>query len=80
MQGWSSIPAWLSGHSKKGKDMERLVFQEAEKKKNKSTVVRVSLSNYDRILEISDRTDLSAYAVADKLISYALERVEWEKH
>lgn len=60
--------------------MEKLIFEELEGKKNDTTVVRVSRTNHERILEISRRSSLTAYAVVDRLLDYALERVEWDKN
>ena len=60
--------------------MEKLIFEELEGKKNDTTVVRVSRTNHERILEISRRSSLTAYAVVDRLLGYALERVEWDKN
>ena len=59
--------------------MEKIVFEEAGIKKDNTAVVRVSKENHDKILEISDRTSLPARMVSDKLLAFALERVEWEK-
>ena len=59
--------------------MEKLIFEEREGKRDDTAVVRVSKENHDKILEISDRTSLPAWKVSDRLIAFALERVEWEK-
>ena len=59
--------------------MEKIVFEESRNKNSKTTAVRVSKENHDRILEISDRSSMTAYAVADKLLTFALDRVEWDK-
>ena len=61
--------------------MERIIFKEQDPKSKgpKTAVVRVSRVNYDKVMEISEKAGLSANAVADRMLSFALEHVEWEK-
>ncbi|NLA52434.1 MAG: hypothetical protein GX860_09995 [Alcaligenaceae bacterium] len=59
--------------------MEKITFRENENSRTETMVIRVSEEIYSDIIEISRRTSLPVYAVADRLISFALEHTEWEK-
>lgn len=59
--------------------MDRLIFEEKEGKKNKTTAVRVSKEIHESLIEISRKTELSVYTVADRLLAFALDNVEWKK-
>lgn len=58
--------------------MDRLLFIKSENKKNTTVPIRVSDCNYKQIKEISNRTNRSISEVANKLISYSLNRVEFD--
>ena len=61
--------------------MEKMIFkkQDPKSKGPKTAVVRVSRENYDKIMEISEKTGLSANVVTDRMLSFAMEHVEWER-
>ena len=60
--------------------MEKIIFKKKDPKSKgpKTAVVRVSRVNYDKVMEISEKAGLSANAVADRMLSFAMERIEWE--
>ena len=60
--------------------MERIIFKEQNPKSKgpKTAVIRVSRENYDKVMEISEKAGLSANVVTDRMLSFALEHVEWE--
>ena len=60
--------------------MEKMIFkkQDPKSKGPKTAVVRVSRENYDKVMEISEKAGLSANVVTDRMLSFALEHVEWE--
>ena len=58
--------------------MEKVIFEERGKKNNKTTAVRISEDNHRKIMDISERSHLPVYMVADKLIAFALDRVDWK--
>ena len=61
--------------------MEKIIFKKKDPKSKgpKTAVVRVSRVNYDKIMEISKKTGLSANVVTDRMLSFAMEHVEWER-
>lgn len=60
--------------------MERIIFKKKDPKSKgpKTAVIRVSRENYDKVMEISEKAGLSANVVTDRMLSFALEHVEWE--
>ena len=64
----------------KEKNMEKIIFTKKKKTDNspKTTAVRVNTEAHKKILDISEKTGLSVSEVAGRLITFALERVEWQ--
>ena len=58
--------------------MDKLIFEERETIGDKTTAVRISKDYHKKIVDISERTHLPIYMVADKLIAFALDRVDWK--
>ena len=59
--------------------MDKVIFVENDGSSKGSKVIRVSSSNYEQIDEIATKSSLKMSAVANKLISYALKHVDWDK-
>lgn len=61
--------------------MERLIFKSKKRKKvsDQEGVVRLRNDSYEIILELHEETGLSKTAIADKLIKYAYQFIEWEE-
>ena len=58
---------------------EKVVFKERKTEDKRTTAVRISEENHRKIHEISKKTNMPVYAVADRLLDFALERVEWKE-
>lgn len=61
--------------------MEKLVFKSKKRKKvsDQEGVVRLRNDSYEIILELHEETGLSKTIIADKLIRYAYQFIEWEE-
>ena len=59
--------------------MEKVTFKERKRDDKRTTAVRISEENHRKIQEISKKTNMPVYAVADRLLDFALERVEWKE-
>ena len=66
--------------SKKGRiNVDKVMFREKEHEQGNTNVVRISTDNHSKIMDISDKCGKPASSVANKLLSFALKNVEWEK-
>ena len=59
--------------------MEKLLFSEKNSNHRKTGVVRVSKWNHGKLVEISQKAKLPISTVANRLLEFALSRVEWEE-
>ena len=57
---------------------EKVIFKERKRDGKRTTAVRISEDNHRKIHEISKKTNMPVYAVADRLLVFALERDEWK--
>ena len=59
--------------------MEKILFSERNARQRKSGVVRVSKWNHGKLVEISQKAKLPISDVTNRLLEFALSRVEWEE-
>ena len=56
--------------------MEKLIFEKQFKSSKSSLVVRISTDLYDKLVEISDKTNTPISNVANKCIDFAIKNHE----